>query len=513
MGLLDNMPGLDTPQGQGLLSAAFSLMSAKKLPGQKGAFAGALGEAGQQYLQSSNASQDQMMKRKYLDMQMQEAQSTIDARKLAGAKQAELMKYLDGRFGQPDFAGGQSALGATAAAGGAPGPTRQAASAMPPSSGGLNMSPVELARLKLLGVDLTDVAKLGIPSQLGNGWVQGIDGRREYMGDPTKGFASDGKSVSLMPGFLSANNAIEGGKAQAVESAKAGLDLVEVPMSDGSKKMMPRSQAVQALGGQRPSASQIKAQPMAAGGQSGYSMPTAGETAQEQIRIIRSEYDKEQDPQNKAALGRELMRLGSPQSAALGQTQTPAQIGQQQNITAAGGKVNDAWLKNSLEPVMMAGQAAQSVIDSTNVARTAMRSMGGTGWGTETKASALNVLTGLGIAPKTAEMYASNAQIFQRSAMDRLWSTLNTAKGPQTEGDADRAAKTYGKLSNTPQANEFIFDLAQATAERDKMKAAFFKNALPIAQQSGDLMEVERQWDKRSPSIFNMPTMNKWGKK
>ena len=48
------MPGLDTPQGQGLLSAAFSLMSAKKLPGQKGAFAGALGDAGQQYLQTTN---------------------------------------------------------------------------------------------------------------------------------------------------------------------------------------------------------------------------------------------------------------------------------------------------------------------------------------------------------------------------------------------------------------------------------------------------------------------------
>ena len=59
MGLLDfNMPGMDTPEGQGLLSAAFSLMSAKKLPGQKGAFAGALGDAGQQYLQSSNASNE-----------------------------------------------------------------------------------------------------------------------------------------------------------------------------------------------------------------------------------------------------------------------------------------------------------------------------------------------------------------------------------------------------------------------------------------------------------------------
>ena len=89
-GLLDfEMPGLDTPQGQGLLSAAFSLMQAKKMPGQKGAFAGALGEAGQQYLQSSNASQDQMMKRKYLDAQMQAQQMQLEQ-----ARQAQAEKQL-----------------------------------------------------------------------------------------------------------------------------------------------------------------------------------------------------------------------------------------------------------------------------------------------------------------------------------------------------------------------------------------------------------------------------------
>ena len=80
------MPGLDTPQGQGLLSAAFSLMQAKKMPGQKGAFAGALGDAGQQYLQSSNASQDQMMKRKYLDAQMQAQQMQLEAARQAQAE-------------------------------------------------------------------------------------------------------------------------------------------------------------------------------------------------------------------------------------------------------------------------------------------------------------------------------------------------------------------------------------------------------------------------------------------
>jgi hypothetical protein len=102
MGLLDfNMPGMDTPEGQGLLSAAFSLMSAKKLPGQKGAFAGALGDAGQQYLQSSNASQDQMMKRKYLDAQMQAQQMQLEA-----ARRAEQQRAADDAAVRQSIQGG-----------------------------------------------------------------------------------------------------------------------------------------------------------------------------------------------------------------------------------------------------------------------------------------------------------------------------------------------------------------------------------------------------------------------
>ncbi len=121
MGLLDNMPGLDTPQGQGLLSAAFSLMSAKKLPGQKGAFAGALGDAGQQYLQSSNASQDQMMKRKYLDAQMQAQQMQLEA-----ARQAQAEKQRQEAAVRAAFA----PMGASQAMAGGGGPTSANAARM-----------------------------------------------------------------------------------------------------------------------------------------------------------------------------------------------------------------------------------------------------------------------------------------------------------------------------------------------------------------------------------------------
>ena len=69
---------------------------------------------------------------------------------------------------------------------------------------------------------------------------------------------------------------------------------------------------------------------------------------------------------------------------------------------------------------------------------------------------------------------------------------LNQAKGPQTEGDATRAKATFASLSNTPQANEFILDFAKAVAMRDKKKAAFYNEAMPIAREAGDLTAVDR---------------------
>ena len=74
MSLLDfQMPGMDTPEGQGLLSAAFSLLAARKRPGERG-IAGALGQAGQQYMGARSQAQDQMQRRSMLDMQMQSMQ-------------------------------------------------------------------------------------------------------------------------------------------------------------------------------------------------------------------------------------------------------------------------------------------------------------------------------------------------------------------------------------------------------------------------------------------------------
>jgi hypothetical protein len=101
-------------------------------------------------------------------------------------------------------------------------------------------------------------------------------------------------------------------------------------------------------------------------------------------------------------------------------------------------------------------------------------------------------------------------ETFNQAASERLWTILNAAKGPQTEGDAERAMKTYAKLSNTKQANEFILDLIEAQAYREQKRFGFYNDALPIAQRTGDLMEIERRWSRVPQSIWSMPSMQKW---
>lgn len=98
MGLLDfNMPDMNSPEGQGLLATAFSLMQAKKMPGQRGAFAGALGEAGQAGMQTLNSSRDALQRRKYLDAQMQAQQMQLEAaqrKRAQDEKDASIMRDM-----------------------------------------------------------------------------------------------------------------------------------------------------------------------------------------------------------------------------------------------------------------------------------------------------------------------------------------------------------------------------------------------------------------------------------
>lgn len=171
--------------------------------------------------------------------------------------------------------------------------------------------------------------------------------------------------------------------------------------------------------------------------------------------------------------------------------------------------INDNWLKNTYQPTIEAGKVATDLGNSIEALRTVDIK---TGWGTEAKASAASVLAGLGVAPASAGMFAANAQKFQSIAMEKLQTSLQAQKGVQTEGDADRAKQTFVSLKNTPEANAFILDFAQAKTNMDQRRAQYYEQALPLAQKQGDLMRINREWGKVQGSLWSDPLLQKWAK-
>lgn len=77
---------------------------------------------------------------------------------------------------------------------------------------------------------------------------------------------------------------------------------------------------------------------------------------------------------------------------------------------------------------------------------------------------------------------------------------------------ADRAKQTFVSLKNTPEANAFILDFAQAKTNMDRRRAQYYEQALPLAQDKGDLTMVNRRWAKLQGSIWSDPLLQKWAK-
>lgn len=138
-----------------------------------------------------------------------------------------------------------------------------------------------------------------------------------------------------------------------------------------------------------------------------------------------------------------------------------------------------------------------------------------TGWGKEAQAKAAEVLVGLGYAGDQAKQLASNAQAFNAIRGKQVWEMLGQQKGPQTEGDAQRAQATYAQLGNTPQANKFINDFQRAVIKRQNAEAKFYREHYQEALNNGDLSQLERDWmasPEAQKSLFDTIDMSKWSK-
>jgi hypothetical protein len=466
--------------------------------------------------------QQNQSREKLLNMQIQNFQSEIEARKLAGVKDARQQDFLESlsRGGRgPDgsaTASGSPNLMQLAEQYGIP---RQAIQADLALNGGKNISDM--------------LFKRGAPNmKVTNGY--GYDENQLKPGYlPQLNISNDGKATQVQigadgqPVISAPRGAPETfGTYQGIE---AGVKSANTPMQvqgtapDGSPQMqfVPQSRV---LGGQgaAPTPPGYGTEPQMKASMAGGMGADPAAMAREIQALSRDVLNPTLDAPSRKMLQDQLVslrgqqsRLGTPSA----QAPTPPSgfaagpSASEKLSSEAGSDVNKTWLKTSYEPVKVAGDAANDMLTNVQVARQSMANMGGTGWGTEAKATGAAILSSLGIAPKNAELYASNAQTFQSASMSNLTTTLNAAKGPQTEGDADRAGKTFAQLKNTPQANSFILDLSEAKAQRDQLKARFYEQALPIAQGKGNLQEVDREWSKRTPSVFSMPSMQKWSQK
>lgn len=105
------------------------------------------------------------------------------------------------------------------------------------------------------------------------------------------------------------------------------------------------------------------------------------------------------------------------------------------------------------------------------------------------------IAQGFGINPDSLGLpNATDAQMFNSLVMKNLLAELVKQKGPQTEGDAQRAMKTYAQLENTPEANRWILNYAEALNLRQQEKYAFMEQALNA--NGGNWGKAEQEWMK-----------------
>lgn len=455
-GLLDF---IKTPEGQGLLSAAFGGLAGAR----RGAPVNTLGIAGLAGLSGYSNAQQRGVTEQYRNMQAQQIQASLKKQQMA-------MDMAQRMFG------GQSAPGAQQD--GAMPPDSMASSSAAPSSmpqsngrqpqGAFPLGLNDVAAYNMLdlpnGSTILDLYKQANNPQerkSGNYYVDPRTGAQTYMPKLAEGvtMSPDGQAMPVR-GASQANAGYKGAEAGSVAAAQfpyavgqkraeqvgaASLDPMKVVGPNGNEYYAPRLDVAGAGGGSAP-------------GQGGGFMAGLNPVNQDATKGL-----------------------------------------------------NNDFISGSYRPTLDNGKAAQDMNGSISVMRSIPIQ---TGWGTEAKAAGAGVLTALGIAPKNAEMFATNAQQYQSVASERLMKYLQDQKGPQTEGDAARAAQMFAQLKNTPEANDLILDMAQAKNNAAIRKADYYEKAVKIAQDRGiPLSEVDSQYRKVQQSIWADPVMSRWAPK
>lgn len=119
------------------------------------------------------------------------------------------------------------------------------------------------------------------------------------------------------------------------------------------------------------------------------------------------------------------------------------------------------------------------------------------------KAKVSAIAESLGINPENLGLdRADTAQGFQTVVMKNLLQELAAQKGPQTEGDAQRAMQTFASLGNTREANMFAINYARALANRKSEQAKFIDTYMKKHGESSQAFNDARyKWLERISKI------------
>lgn len=502
MGLLNFLPEDETKKQaarQGLLSLGAAMLQGR------GNFGNVLGQglaAGANGYQGSI----QQTQRDQLEAAQLKLMQGKDAREQRN--QSMIASAFGGGANQPS--------GGPIAQSGAGGPMPQGGSA--PRAGQFPLSLNQVAQFKLMGLgDLSPEYKManeGFKREQGASYDMPDGSRKTFARLDNGQMQGDDGSVTSAPGYNEALAATEAAKAQAIERAKAGFDLLPPSYvgEDGRPIGGTRAGYIAKLGelprtGGAPQPPRQAPRPGAPVTTANFPRVSSQEQAQRdggRLEILQAELAKATDPNDIAMLKREIAGTrGAPrlQSA----VEAKEQIGAVETTQKAGQELNSNWIKEVQNPVQMAGKEAKTTLNQLET----VRNIGlKTGWGAVAKAEAASFLSSLGVT--SAEKYATNVQQFQQVAMEKNLFTLQAQSGPQTEGDSQRAQQTWMQLKNTPKANAYIADLAGANARISAMKADYYNNALPLARKNGDFTEIDRRWSKISPSVWSDPALAKY---
>lgn len=167
---------------------------------------------------------------------------------------------------------------------------------------------------------------------------------------------------------------------------------------------------------------------------------------------------------------------------------------------------------NRYDKVLEAKSEARKANNALKVQKDMLKEMD-TGPGTSVKKFAANVGAFLGIPG--AQDFAGTMEQFQSITMSNLLERMKAQKGPQTEGDAERALNTLASIDNTRKGNEFILDYGIATNQMLIDKANFFDKVL-VDEGPAAVARAEQLWEKHLEkenfSIWDMPSLQKWKK-